>query len=482
MSDDEYHDVEKKGSGLESKDQKLSFYPNLSLILDSKLPGELEEVSPVLETKQEVKNSLVPREGEIEVEKAVEPAKQKRKKWKVILTPPTKLEKREQFLYWLRNFLEKDYANLVTSEGLLSKSETYGMYKDHLQIAVGEYLNETEFWLGFRKFLSIKREKRIRKTTYDGVVTRYMKVPSVGEVMNIFSTSLKLHKAKKFPADHDRVLAKKKDDQKASVTASIDDKRRKFREWLNGFLESNYSNLLTPEGLLPKDKVYEHYCNYSGDEREDEGNEIMFWLAFRKFLGINQEKRIRRRNYLGDVIHCIGVPSSEKARNCFYFTLETGMFPSRSKNKIEPKEELKNEEKRPPIEEKKKEIKKRRFEEKKIADKLAAEREGQREFPVPAGVIDVLTKDEIIEVKKVGDWKHASGQLMYYGMLFPEKRKRLYLFGNVSLKTRTIIDLYCTERKILVEYHTNESKEEKPIGRRRVIIVDDTKPQPSKLA
>jgi len=66
--------------------------------------------------------------------------------------------------------------------------------------------------------------------------------------------------------------------------------------------------------------------------------------------------------------------------------------------------------------------------EKKISDRLAKELNGTREVLTACGRIDVLTQDEIIEVKKGSGWKSAIGQVCAYGSLYPMHTKRIHLF------------------------------------------------------
>lgn len=54
----------------------------------------------------------------------------------------------------------------------------------------------------------------------------------------------------------------------------------------------------------------------------------------------------------------------------------------------------------------------------------------QREFHIDGvGFVDILTKDEIIEVKEAASWKHALGQVLAYSTSLPKTyRKRIHLF------------------------------------------------------
>ena len=48
------------------------------------------------------------------------------------------------------------------------------------------------------------------------------------------------------------------------------------------------------------------------------------------------------------------------------------------------------------------------------------------------GKIDILTDSEIIEVKRYKTWKHALGQVLVYGIEYPNHKKVLYLYGTAK--------------------------------------------------
>ncbi|MDJ0719082.1 MAG: hypothetical protein QNJ54_33460 [Prochloraceae cyanobacterium] len=64
-----------------------------------------------------------------------------------------------------------------------------------------------------------------------------------------------------------------------------------------------------------------------------------------------------------------------------------------------------------------------------IRDRLHQQSGGLKEVATPAGRIDLLTNTEIIEIKRIGDWKAALGQILVYSAYYPEHQKRLHLFG-----------------------------------------------------
>ena len=61
---------------------------------------------------------------------------------------------------------------------------------------------------------------------------------------------------------------------------------------------------------------------------------------------------------------------------------------------------------------------------------------GLTEVSTSAGQIDLLTDVEIIEVKRINDWKAALGQILVYSAFYPEHRKRIHLFGRRSELTK----------------------------------------------
>lgn len=70
-----------------------------------------------------------------------------------------------------------------------------------------------------------------------------------------------------------------------------------------------------------------------------------------------------------------------------------------------------------------------------IRDRIAHLEDGQTEVPTPAGRIDVLTMREVIEVKRVRQWKDAIGQVLAYAMHYPEHTPRVHLYGYAPLET-----------------------------------------------
>lgn len=83
-------------------------------------------------------------------------------------------------------------------------------------------------------------------------------------------------------------------------------------------------------------------------------------------------------------------------------------------------------------------------------DKLARELNGQTEVQTPVGRIDLLTKTEVIEVKRASGWKSAIGQVKSYGRYYPNHRLRIHLFGNLTQSRLDKIQEHCLDENITV--------------------------------
>ena len=76
-----------------------------------------------------------------------------------------------------------------------------------------------------------------------------------------------------------------------------------------------------------------------------------------------------------------------------------------------------------------------------------------KEVKCPAGRIDLLTEAQIIEVKKISDWKSALGQILVYSAYYPEHKKRIHLFGSDADKEKLLdIELSCSAFDVLVTF------------------------------
>lgn len=77
---------------------------------------------------------------------------------------------------------------------------------------------------------------------------------------------------------------------------------------------------------------------------------------------------------------------------------------------------------------------------------------GQPQVVCPAGKIDVLTHDEVIEIKEVTQWKAALGQVLAYSAFYPNHGARLHLFGPSSAQTKKLIESVCTGQGVTVTW------------------------------
>jgi hypothetical protein len=68
--------------------------------------------------------------------------------------------------------------------------------------------------------------------------------------------------------------------------------------------------------------------------------------------------------------------------------------------------------------------------EKEIQDRLHKQLGGEIEVCTEFGYIDLLTTNELIEIKESSNWKHGVGQLLAYGVFYKNHRLRLHLFGT----------------------------------------------------
>jgi len=88
------------------------------------------------------------------------------------------------------------------------------------------------------------------------------------------------------------------------------------------------------------------------------------------------------------------------------------------------------------------------YKEKEIQLKLQKELGGLIEVETDFGFIDLLTNDEVIEIKEVRKWKSALGQVLVYASLYPGYKKRLHLFGETD--DIDLITTKCQEFNTLV--------------------------------
>lgn len=78
----------------------------------------------------------------------------------------------------------------------------------------------------------------------------------------------------------------------------------------------------------------------------------------------------------------------------------------------------------------------------RIRDALCLQLSGTKEVPTKYGYADIVTDDEIVEVKRVKGYLSALGQVLGYGEALPGRRRRVHLFGTKSeLEARSMKDI-----------------------------------------
>jgi hypothetical protein len=74
--------------------------------------------------------------------------------------------------------------------------------------------------------------------------------------------------------------------------------------------------------------------------------------------------------------------------------------------------------------------------EKRIQESLKEEFGGEIGVPTNAGAIDLLTENQLIEVKFFKYWKEGVGQLLLYGLEYENHQKVLHLYGKIPKETQ----------------------------------------------
>jgi hypothetical protein len=87
-----------------------------------------------------------------------------------------------------------------------------------------------------------------------------------------------------------------------------------------------------------------------------------------------------------------------------------------------------------------------------IRDSLAIQLKGKTEVPCKTGFVDILTNQEVIEVKAIKHWKAAIGQALVYACEFPTKKPRVHLFGETSTEMKQMIVSFCSKLNVAVTF------------------------------
>jgi hypothetical protein len=91
-----------------------------------------------------------------------------------------------------------------------------------------------------------------------------------------------------------------------------------------------------------------------------------------------------------------------------------------------------------------------------IQKRMQAELGGKMEAYTPIGRVDLVTATEIIEIKKIEDWKEALGQVIAKAQTFPQHSKRIHLFGASSQSLKKIT-VHCQVLDVLVTFEKIEA-------------------------
>jgi hypothetical protein len=104
--------------------------------------------------------------------------------------------------------------------------------------------------------------------------------------------------------------------------------------------------------------------------------------------------------------------------------------------------------------------------EKSITQQLCKQWNGKSESCSIArlGIVDVVTRDAITEVKQASDWKHALGQILVYGHdpLFKNKQRRIYLYNHSPFPPDfcRLVESICSNYKVQVIWDGEVKTEE----------------------
>ena len=88
--------------------------------------------------------------------------------------------------------------------------------------------------------------------------------------------------------------------------------------------------------------------------------------------------------------------------------------------------------------------------EKQFKNKLANKFNGEIGTICKTGIVDIITEEKIIEVKRINEWKQAVGKICIYNLEFPDKEKVIALLGETSNEMKQMITLFCKELNVNV--------------------------------
>jgi hypothetical protein len=87
----------------------------------------------------------------------------------------------------------------------------------------------------------------------------------------------------------------------------------------------------------------------------------------------------------------------------------------------------------------------------KVQRALQEREGGEREVDTPAGLVDLVTDEWVIEIKHIIDWKDGLKVLLFMPYL-PSRKPRLHLFGGYTKEVRVFIEQALERLNIAVSF------------------------------
>ena len=121
-----------------------------------------------------------------------------------------------------------------------------------------------------------------------------------------------------------------------------------------------------------------------------------------------------------------------------------------------------------------------------VRDALAASIPGSAtEVPCSSGFVDIVTPDELIEVKRAQLWKGGLGQVLVYSKDFPGLAPRLHLFGQKSYEHFALAHATCRMFGVAVTTDAGDappvaSSQSQPPGARAAFVRPSPGPPPER--
>lgn len=93
--------------------------------------------------------------------------------------------------------------------------------------------------------------------------------------------------------------------------------------------------------------------------------------------------------------------------------------------------------------------------ERRVREELFEREGGIMEVACKCGQADLLTEEEVVEVKSIFKWKHALGQVLAYSTCFPEHRARIHLYQDDAVESSDLSSIIavCAKFDVRVTLH-----------------------------